>query len=29
VPFVELQERHSTALLPTPNGAPPMASGTT
>ena len=28
-PFVELQDRHSTAVLPMSNGAPPAASGTT
>jgi hypothetical protein len=28
-PFVELQERHSTAVLPMSNGTPPAASGTT
>jgi hypothetical protein len=28
-PFVELHERHSTAVLPMSNGAPPAASGTT
>ena len=28
-PFMELQERQSTAVLPMSNGAPPAASGTT
>ena len=28
-PFLELHDRHSTALLPMSNGAPPAASGTT
>jgi len=28
-PFVELHERHSTAVLPMSNGAPAAASGTT
>lgn len=28
-PFVELHERHSTAVLVTSNGAPPAASGLT
>lgn len=28
-PFVELHERHSTAVFPMSNGAPPAASGTT
>jgi type I site-specific restriction-modification system R (restriction) subunit len=28
-PFVELHERHSTAVLAISNGAPPAASGTT
>jgi hypothetical protein len=28
-PFVELQERQSTAVLATSNGGPPAASGTT
>jgi hypothetical protein len=28
-PFVELHDRHGTAVLPMSNGAPPAASGTT